>query len=156
MAFINASIFDSTAPLKDVKRVQFGILGPDEIVIKKNEIVFWIYYSLEVVNKKTCVDESNARYNLSSVACRWLSMESSMQKQARPESQKRAVSWIRDRVRQIASLAARPARATSPNVPVTLGTWSSPSPSSTSAFSHRSSKCSGVSASTAQSFSSIR
>ena len=33
MAFINAFISDSTAPYRDVKRVQFGILSPEEIVI---------------------------------------------------------------------------------------------------------------------------
>jgi hypothetical protein len=33
MAFINASISDSSAPYKEVKSVQFGILSPDEIVI---------------------------------------------------------------------------------------------------------------------------
>jgi hypothetical protein len=32
MAFINACISDSSAPYRDVKRVQFGILSPDEIV----------------------------------------------------------------------------------------------------------------------------
>ncbi len=32
MAFINAAIADSSAPYREVKRVQFGILGPDEIV----------------------------------------------------------------------------------------------------------------------------
>jgi hypothetical protein len=32
MAFINACIADSSAPYRDVKRVQFGILSPDEIV----------------------------------------------------------------------------------------------------------------------------
>lgn len=31
MAFINAAIADSSAPYKEVKRVQFGILSPDEI-----------------------------------------------------------------------------------------------------------------------------
>ena len=31
MAFINACIADSSAPYKEVKRVQFGILSPDEI-----------------------------------------------------------------------------------------------------------------------------
>ena len=33
MAFINACISDSSAPYKEIKRVQFGILSPDEIVI---------------------------------------------------------------------------------------------------------------------------
>lgn len=32
MAFINACISDSSAPYREVKRVQFGILSPDEIV----------------------------------------------------------------------------------------------------------------------------
>jgi hypothetical protein len=35
MAFINAAISDSSAPYREVKRVQFGILSPDEIVINQ-------------------------------------------------------------------------------------------------------------------------
>lgn len=34
MAFINACISDSSAPYREVKKVQFGILSPDEIVIQ--------------------------------------------------------------------------------------------------------------------------
>jgi hypothetical protein len=40
MAFINAAIADSSAPYRDVKSVQFGILSPDEIV---NRILIYFF-----------------------------------------------------------------------------------------------------------------
>ena len=42
MTFINASISDSTAPYKDVRRIQFGILGPEEIVCISFRSSFYI------------------------------------------------------------------------------------------------------------------
>ena len=42
MAFINACISDSSAPYKEIKRVQFGILSPDEIV----RLVILSFYSI--------------------------------------------------------------------------------------------------------------
>ena len=38
MAFINACISDSSAPYKEIKKVQFGILSPDEIVSGINNV----------------------------------------------------------------------------------------------------------------------
>ena len=64
MAFINACIADSSAPYREVKRVQFGILSPDEIVrFYFNFLTFFhLAYSWSHFKRRMSVTDDGVKY----------------------------------------------------------------------------------------------
>jgi hypothetical protein len=67
MAFINACIADSSAPYREVKRVQFGILSPDEIVSLKcvPNLMFGLYFMSQIkFLSEECQSQTMAALNI--------------------------------------------------------------------------------------------
>jgi hypothetical protein len=61
MAFINACIADSSAPYRDVKRVQFGILNPDEIVGQNIKSLYFPHSIQKKFNKIFLLNKKNKK-----------------------------------------------------------------------------------------------